>query len=367
MTTVYRADVVGSLLRPEYLKQARAQWKSGEISTAEFKRLEDLAVDQAIALQEATGVDVVTDGEMRREIFSDHVFKELNGLSDIPSPPLDLHNVNTGETVTLSMPTTVTGKISRKRMLATEEFVYARARSRAPVKATLSSPLLLNFLWSPEYSPQAYDDPYDLFRDGAAIIREEALELARLGCEYIQIDAPELIQVLADESQRRRWESVGLSPDWVVPEGIELVNSVAAPIPGVTFALHVCRANAPSMYLARGGYGEFAEKLFPLATNYDIFSLEYDDERSGDFAPLAKLPSDKVAALGLVSTKVEAVEDRDEVTRRIQEAASYVGLDRLALSTQCGFASMEAGNELSVNSQEAKLQLVGEVAHRIWN
>lgn len=170
------------------------------LSTAQYKQIEDRAVDQAIALQEAAGVDVVTDGEMRREIFSDHVFKELNGLSDIPSPPLELHNVNTGETVRLSMPTTVTGKISRKRMLSTEEFIYARAKSRIPVKATLSSPLLLNFLWSPEHSPQAYEDPCDLFRDAAKIIREEAVELARLGCEYIQIDAPELIQVLADES-----------------------------------------------------------------------------------------------------------------------------------------------------------------------
>lgn len=366
MEPPYRAEVIGSLLPPAYLRDAQQEFEAGRIPAAEYKRLEDRAVDQSIALQEAAGVDVITDGEMRREIFADHVFRELNGLSDIPSPPLELHHVSSGEVESISMPTTVTGKISRKRMLSSEEYVYARARSRAPIKATLSSPLLLNFLWSPEHSPRAYDDPYDLFRDGAEILREEALELARLGCQYIQIDAPELIQVMADESQRRRWESVGISPQRVIPEGIEIVNSVAREIPGVRFALHVCRANAPSMWLAQGGYGEFAEQIFPLATNFDTFLLEYDDERSGDFEPLSRLPKDKAVVLGLVSTKTDAVEDSDEVIDRINEAAKYVDLDRLALSTQCGFASMGPGNDLSYASQEAKLRLIAQVAHRVW-
>lgn len=366
MTPPYRAEVIGSLLPPTYLRDARQDFDSGNMSAARYKHIEDCAVDQNIALQEAAGVDVITDGEMRREIFADHVFKELNGLSDIPSPPLDLHHIDTGEVTNVSMPTTVTGKISRKRMLSAEEYVYTRAKARAPIKATLSSPLLLNFLWSPEHSPHAYDDPYDLFRDGAAILREEALELARLGCQYIQIDAPELVQVMADESQRKRWESVGISPERVIPEGIEIVNSVAGEIPGVTFALHVCRANAPNMWLAEGGYGEFAKQIFPLATNFDTFLLEYDDERSGDFEPLSRLPKDKSVVLGLISTKVDTVESPDEMTKRIHEAAQYVDLDRIALSTQCGFASMGPGNDVSYGSQEAKLRLVAQVTRQVW-
>lgn len=368
MLSDIRAEVVGSLLRPEYLKRARQTFKEGSLSAAEYKSIEDRAVDQAIAMQEAVGVDVVTDGEMRREFFSDHVFKELNGIdAAVQPPPVALHHVVSGETLSLSMPATVTGKISRKRMLSPEEFVYARSTARAPLKATLSSPLLLHFLWSPEHSPKAYDDPYDLFRDAATLLREEALELARLGCRYIQIDGPELIHVLADEAQRQHWREIGVDPERVVPEGVEIVNAVAAPIPGVSFALHVCRANGASMYLAKGGYGRFATELFPLITNFDRVLLEYDDERSGDFEPLSKLPKNMTAVLGLVSTKLDKVEQPGDIAQRVDDAAKYVDRDRLALSTQCGFASMEAGNEITERSQEEKLRLVAEVAHEIWH
>lgn len=366
MRPPYRAEVIGSIQPPQYLLDARKDFAAGKISDAQYKYLEDRAVDQSITLQEATGVDVITDGEMRREIFADHVFRELHGLSDIPSPPLDLHHVETGEVTQMSIPTTVTGKISRRRMLSAEEYSYARAKARLPVKATLSSPLLLNFLYSLESSKKIYDDPFDLFREGAAILREEALELARLGCTYIQVDAPELIQVLADESQQARWRANGMDPDRVVPEGMEIINSVAEEIPGVTFALHVCRANAPNMWLAQGGYGKFAEEIFPLADNFQIFLLEYDDERSGDFKPLANLPSDKSAVLGLVSTKVDTVESTDSIVARIEEAAQFVDKDRLAVSTQCGFASMGPGSALHPATQEAKLRTVAEAARRVW-
>ncbi|PWV72508.1 5-methyltetrahydropteroyltriglutamate--homocysteine methyltransferase [Prauserella marina] len=367
MTKIHRAEVVGSLLRTDDLKEARRAVAANELSALDFKHLEDKAVDDAVELQEKIGVDNLTDGELRRSFFCDHVMTALDGVSEIDAPPFDLFHVTTGERAQMSMPATVTGKISGKRMLSVEEFTYLRGRSTAPLKATLSSPITLNYLWHPEYSTEAYSDPYDLFRDAAAVLRNEALELARLGCEYIQIDAPELIHVLADENVWQRWLRYNLQPERIVPEAIDIINSIADPIPGVTFGLHVCRANASYLAVARGGYGRFVSELVPRATNFSNLLLEYDDERSGDFAPLADIPDDKKIVLGLVSTKRAGLENGDEVRARIHEAARYTGLDRLALSTQCGFASMESGNDLTMAQQADKLRLVVDTAREVWS
>lgn len=365
MQPVHRADVVGSLLRPGWLKQAREAYNAGESSPAEFKQVEDRAVDQAIALQEGAGLDVVTDGEMRRMVFFDQLLMGLDGLSERPAAPIRFHGNQPQEDIDFQSPVCVTDKIRRRHMLTPEEFAYARGRARRPVKITLPSPLLFFALWSPEQSRDAYPDPFDLFADGVEIVREEARRLVALGCEYIQIDAPELVQVLADPAQRRQWEALGIPPERVFSEGVDLINAVAD-VPGATVALHMCRGNYQSKWIAQGGYEEVAEQVFPRTPNYDVFLLEYDDPRSGSFEPLQHLPSDKLAVLGLVSTKNDHVEEATAITARVNEAATHVSRDQLALSTQCGFASDASGNLISGETQEAKLRLVAQVAHDTW-
>ena len=365
MGTPYRAEVVGSLLRPTYLLSAREAWTAGRLSIKAFKEVEDRAVDQVIAMQEGAGLDVITDGEMRRLTYFDLFLMGLKGLADRPGASVTFHGEDPEQDVSFDTPKCVVERIHATRMLTPEEFVYARGRARTPVKVTLPSPLMLFSVWSPEYSRAAYPDPFDMFADGVEILRREARELASLGCEYIQIDAPELIQMYADEKQQAYWRARGIEPERVLSEGVELVNAVAD-VPGVRFALHLCRGNHASKWIAEGGYEEASKDLFPRATNFDTFMLEYDDARSGGFEPLANLPDDKTAVLGLVSTKQDAVEDVAIVTSRIKEAATHVSLDQLALSTQCGFASSVAGNLIQERTQEAKLKLIADVAHQVW-
>jgi 5-methyltetrahydropteroyltriglutamate--homocysteine methyltransferase len=366
MTTIYRAETIGSLLRPAYLKEARKAWNAGALPTYEFKRIEDRAVDAAVALQEATGLDILTDGEMRRIIFTGTLTEAIDGISSVPSPSWRWHGQTPQDDVDFQAPISVTGKIRRRRSLATEEFAYARAKARKPLKMTLPSPLMLALFWSPAHSTAAYSDPFALFADAVDILRQEVRELAGLGCQYIQIDAPELA-TLVDESQRRAtYEARGVSTERMLGEGIEMLNAVAD-APGVTFGLHMCRGNNAGHWMSQGGYEVISKQVFQRATKYDIFLLEYDDWRSGSFEPLRDIPQEKVVVLGLVSTKKEAVEPSEGLIARIEEASRYFPREQLALSTQCGFASVLQGNPISAAAQEAKLRLVAEVAHRVWH
>jgi 5-methyltetrahydropteroyltriglutamate--homocysteine methyltransferase len=364
-SSILRAESVGSLLRPSYLKEAQEQRQKGEISILELKRAEDRAVSEAIALQEEAGLDVINDGEMRRMTFFDQLGGALNGLAFKGSAKAVFHGGDDTEDLELDLPLVVAGKISRKRMITPEEFVYARGQTDKPLKVTLPSPLMLSAFWSPEHSPSAYDDPFDMFADGAQVIREEALELAALGCEYIQIDAPDLGQ-LADPDQQAFIESLGVSVKRIMSDGVDIVNSVADDIPGVTFGMHLCRGNFRSRWISSGGYEMISQHVFKRATNYDVFLLEYDDDRSGSFEPLRDLAQDKVAALGLISSKVDAVESADEIVARIDQASEFFPKEQMAVSTQCGFASIAVGNEVSEKNQKAKLKLVSEVAERVW-
>ena len=260
----------------------------------------------------------------------------------------------------------VTGKIRRQRSLTSEEFSYARGKAGKPLKVTLPSPLMLSFNWSSEGSTAAYDDPFDLFADAVDILRQEVRDLVSLGCEYIQIDAPELA-TLVDESQRREaYEARGISPERMLGEGIDMLNAVAD-APDITFGLHMCRGNYHGRWMSEGGYDYISSRVFPRATSYDIFLLEYDDWRSGAFEPLKDVPQDKRIVLGLVSTKMPAMEPPEELVIRIEEAGNFFPRDQLALSTQCGFASGFQGNPITGTEQEAKLRLVADVAHRVWS
>ncbi len=363
MKTIYRAEVIGSLLRPAYLWDARRSLRSKEITTAQFKTIEDCAVDEMIALQEAAGLDVVTDGEMRRISF-------IGPLSDVVAglEPMTVNRQwHEGEQlVDFKMGLAVTGKVRRRRSLVTEEFAYARRQAKKPLKVTMPSPLMLNMFWSPEHSRQAYSDPFQMFADTTDILREEVRDLAALGCEYIQIDAPELAVLVDPVAQAAMYDKNGISSKRLLSEGVDMVNAVAE-APGVTFALHTCRGNNDGRWLAEGGYDAILKEIVKRATNFQVFLLEYDDPRSGSFAPLADIPKDKTVVLGLVSSKRAELEPADSLVKRIDEAARYFPREQMALSTQCGFNSGVRGNPIGEQAQEKKLRLVAEVAHRVWH
>jgi 5-methyltetrahydropteroyltriglutamate--homocysteine methyltransferase len=367
MATIYRAEVIGSMLRPPWLKQARTDFAAGRISAAHFKRVEDRAVDEAIALQERCGVDIVTDGEMRRSGFVAPLTDYVEGFEAVAFDTRRWQGGGgtSGET-SLPVPLTVTGRLHRRRSLAAEEFVYARARAKLPPKVTLPSPLMLAMRWSPEHSAAAYPEPFALFADAVDILRAEVAELANLGCEYIQIDAPELATLVDPTTRERVFEAHGISPARMLGEGVEMINALAD-APGVTFGLHLCRGNNAGHWLSTGGYGAISKEVFARATRYDILLLEYDTPRAGSFEPLADIARDKRVALGLVSTKSDELETPEALLLRIEEAARYFPRERMALSTQCGFASVLAGNPIAAATQEKKLRLVAEVARRAWS
>jgi 5-methyltetrahydropteroyltriglutamate--homocysteine methyltransferase len=370
MTTVYRADTVGSLLRPDYLVRARAQFEAGQMAPASYKEIEDRAVDQVIAMQEGAGMDVVTDGELRRHTFIDQLLEAVEGLSPDPAGapsdhiPVPFHDEGGSEQSVFTIPVSVTDKLRRKRMMTVEEYSYARARARKPVKVTLPSPLMLFLAWSPGLSRDAYADPFELFADGLTLMREEAVELARMGCPYIQIDAPDFGQLI-DPSQQTLWAAAGIPFERVMTEGADMLNEVAS-VPGVTFGVHICKGNYDSHWISSGGYESIAGRLFPRLANYDRFLLEYENERSGSFEPLNDLPDDKIVVLGLVSSKFDDLESPEKLIGRIEEAARFYPRDQLALSTQCGFASAGPGNAISEDGEEKKLRLIAEVASRVW-
>lgn len=365
MTTMYRAEVIGSLLRPAYLKDARRAWEAGQLLTSEFKRIEDRAVNEAITLQEATGVDIITDGEMRRTHFVSPLWDVLDGFSPIPAPVVQWHEQSPDEVIERRIPACVTGKLRRRRSLTMEEFAYARGRTSKPLKITLPSPLMLALWWSPEHSTAAYRDAFALFADAVDIPRQEVSELASIGCTYIQIDAPELATLVDPTHRQATFAARGISPERILTEGIELMNAVAD-APGVTFGLHLCRGNNQGRWMAHGGYETISKQVFQHATRYDLFLLEYDNWRSGSFEPLVDVPRDKQVVLGLVSSKTNALEPADGLVARIEEAGRYFPRERMALSTQCGFASVMQGNPITEATQAAKLRLVANVAHRLW-
>jgi methionine synthase II (cobalamin-independent) len=365
MVTDFHADVIGSLLRPRYLWEARAALDAGQLAAGEFKQVEDRAVDQVIALQEGCGLDVITDGEQRRFSFLDQLLGEIEGGLEQEGAAVRFHAADPSEDWEWHPPVTITGKIRARRQLTLEEFSYARARATRPVKVTLPSPLVLYGAWSPELSTAAYQDPWEMFTDAATLMRDEARELARLGCTYIQIDSPDL-GTLVDPENRQLRESLGMPTERTLSEGVDIINSVAD-VPGVTFGLHLCKGNYQSKWIAAGGYDETADKIFARMSNIDVFLLEYEDERSGSFEPLAHMPDDKRVILGLVSSKRAEAEPADMLIARIGEAARYTGRERLGLSTQCGFASVSIGaNLITQDTQERKLELVAEVARQVW-
>ena len=362
-------DVVGSLLRPGALRKARDDWMAGRLSHAQFKAIEDQAVDEAVSLQEAAGLDVVTDGEMRRLSFQSQMTEAVDGFGawDI-NAFLWGHWHGDGAVgdrrrerpVNLG----VVSRLARKRHLAAEEFVYLRGRTSRVAKVTLPSPSLFVNFWSPERSQSAYASLEHFLADVVAILRDEVAELVRLGATYIQIDAPHYPLLLAPET-RTFYESRGWTLDHWLSRGIELDNAVMAGFADVTFAIHLCRGNQDGRWLVEGDYEPIARPFFKRIGATRLL-LEYDDDRSGSFAPLRHVPDDKTVVLGLISTKRPQMEAPEDLIRRITQANRFVPLERLALSTQCGFASSILGYGLSIDDQRRKLERVCETARRVW-
>jgi 5-methyltetrahydropteroyltriglutamate--homocysteine methyltransferase len=258
----------------------------------------------------------------------------------------------------------VVGKLVRKRHLAAEEFVYLRSRTSRIAKVTLPSPSLFVNFWSPERSRSAYASLEHFLADVVAILRDEVAELLRLGATYIQIDAPHYPLLLAPQT-RAFYESRGWTLDQWLSRGIELDNAVMAGFADMTFAIHLCRGNQEGRWLVEGDYEPIARPIFQRIGATRLL-LEYDDDRSGSFAPLRHVPDDKMVVLGLISTKRPQMEAPEDLIRRVTQASRFIPLERLALSPQCGFASSILGNGLSIDDERRKLECVCETARRIW-
>lgn len=359
--STYRSDVIGSLLRPDYLKQARKKRASAELSDAEFKKIEDRAINEAIALQIESGLDVITDGEMRRYAFFGHLIDAVEGYDKFGGWAIPFHD-DEGNELVFKRPVVVS-KLRRMRPLCEEEFTYLRARTEHPAKVTLISAQQAAAYYDPEKSKGAYATIDAYLADVVDILKTEVEELIRLGCTYIQIDAPQYAALL-DPAIREGYRKRGNDPDRLLDRCIELDNAVIGTHPGITFGIHLCRGNNQSKYYASGGYDPIASVF--SRTRFNRFLLEYDDERSGGFEPLKHVPEDRTVVLGLITSKKPKLESMDELKQRIEDAAKYVPLERLALSSQCGFASTEEGNLLTAGDQAAKLRLVSETAHEVW-
>ena len=378
---IARADVVGSLLRPAYLREARRGARAGTVGDADLHAAEDRAVREAIALQEAAGIEVVTDGELRRHSWvvtiplrpEGRPYAPLAGYEFLPADPgwWSLWKEADGRRAQVwNAPARpfVTQPISVVRDLVGAEYTFLRAHARARTKLTIPAPSWHRIFWHPEHSRGAYPTPEAFLRDVAAYLRDEVIpRLRAAGGDYLQLDAPNYAQWHVDPDNRAAFESWGHDMAAELVADAEIDNLVFEGVRGMTRAIHICRGNAPGgRWLASGGYGSIAAEVFPRLSNVDRLLLEYDTPRAGDFGPLRHVRPGTEVVLGLLTTKQGALEDPTLVQTRLREAARQVPLERLALSPQCGFASGEAGNPLTPAEQEAKLRLVGSVARTVW-
>jgi 5-methyltetrahydropteroyltriglutamate--homocysteine methyltransferase len=364
MTVTARVEHVGSLLRPAFLAEARVARARGDITPPVFKAAEDRAVREVVALQEELDLPVVNDGEMRRESFQAELTASCGGFSGVS---LDAwlwgawHSDEVGD-ATIERPAelAVTAALRKRRNLAAEEFTFLRGCTGRQAKVTLPSPTLFANLWSPEKSAGAYPSLDGFMADVVEVMREEVRELVRLGCTYIQLDAPHY-PLLIDPSWRAFYESRGWPARRWLSYGIELDNAVIDAGRPAIFGFHLCRGNQLSRWLVAGGYDDIAGPVFG-GVHADRLLLEYDDERSGTFDALRLVPDDKIVVLGLVTTKTSRLETPRDLAARIRQASTLIGTDRLAIGPQCGFATSAAGNAITPQAQRAKLALLVQTA-----
>jgi 5-methyltetrahydropteroyltriglutamate--homocysteine methyltransferase len=360
VTVVARVEHVGSLLRPGFLRDAREAYARGELAPAGLKAAEDRAVREGVVMQEEIGLPVVGDGEMRRESFQSELTAACDGFTGVDVNAWlwgAWHSAEVGD-VTIERPAglAVIAPLRKRRNLAAEEFTFLRGCTSRQAKVTLPSPSLFASLWSPPGSVAAYPTLDAFLADVAQVLCDEVRELVRLGCTYIQLDAPHY-PLLIDPGWRAFYEERGWPLERWLGYGIELDNAVIDAGRPATFGFHLCRGNQLSRWLVSGGYDAIAAPVFG-GIHADRLLLEYDDERSGTFDPLRLVPGGKVVVLGLVTTKRPQIEPLESIRARIGEARSVIDAERLALSPQCGFATSVAGNAITAEAQRAKLALL---------
>jgi len=358
------ADHVGSLLRPPDLLAARAAHARGDLDHAAFKAVEDAAITDVVRLQEEAGCPVVTDGEFRRESFQSSLTEATDGVEGVTIDAWlwgDWHSDVVGDQRTeRPAEMAVVRPLRRRRQLAAEEFTFLRSQTSRIAKITLPSPSLFANLWLAERSRDAYPTLDDFLADVVDILSDEVRELVRLGCTYIQLDAPHY-PLFIEPTWREYYQGRGLS----VESGVELDNAVIAAAPEATFGFHLCRGNQGSRWLVSGGYDAIARPVFSRIAA-DRLLLEYDDDRSGGFDPLSLVRGEAVVVLGLVTTKTARHETTEELEARIHDASRLVGLERLAVGTQCGFSTSTLGNAISVEDERRKLEVIAATADRVW-
>jgi len=362
----FRADHVGSLLRPPELVRAREQEQQGRISKEELRRLEDDAIREVVHMQEDLGLRGITDGEFRRGSWHMDFLYQIGGVTKTPgNRKVEFRN----EQGTLEFTVTshaITGKLKLERCIFGDHFAFLKSITKATPKLTIPSPNMMHLRSGrAAIDPAIYPDMESFWSDLACVYVEELQELTKLGCTYLQLDDITLAY-LGDPVQREIITKTGGDGEHLHLQNIRVLNSVLAhKPPGMTVCTHMCRGNYRSSWAASGSYDYVAEPLFS-ELKVDGFFLEYDDARSGSFEPLRFVPKGKRVVLGLVTTKRGALEKKDDLKRRIDEAAKFVPLDQLCLSPQCGFSSTIEGNAITLADEMAKLRLVVETAREVW-
>ena len=356
----FRAEHIGSLLRPAELKAAHRARAEGKIGDAELAGIVDRCIVDAIRLQEEVGLHSITDGEFRRGSWFLGFVQAVEGLSTKPA----LFNFS-GEHGAWEC-AYAHGKVKRTGSIAVDEFKFVRGHSKRTPKITMPTPSAILFYRGTEAADRAvYPRLEALYADLVEVYRAELRALAAAGCTYVQLDEVPLA-MLCDPAVRAQAAARGDDPAALIALYVDLINAVVAGRPrGMTIGLHLCRGNYKGQWMAAGGYAPVADALFGRA-EVDAFFLEFDSERAGDFAPLAAVPRDKTVVLGLVSTKTAATPSADDLVRRVEAAARIVPLEQLAVSPQCGFASSVGGNPVTLADERKKLGLIAEVARRIW-
>lgn len=358
----FRADHVGSLLRPASLLKARADHAAGRLPREALRRIEDEAVRQVVRMQEDIGLQGVTDGEFRRVDWLMDFRFGIGGVERLAADAVHVPFRTESGTVDWTFVPYRVGKLRFAGTIFGEEFAFLRSIAKATPKLTMPSPSMMHYPGGRGIDRAIYPDIAEFFADLAAVYIAQIKALGDLGCGYLQLDDTSL--AMLNDPARRAAVGEGAETDHL--RYIALFNAVlAAKPPGMTVCTHLCRGNFRSAWLAEGSYEHVAEAMFSQL-NVDGFFLEYDDERSGDFAPLRFVPKGRKVVLGLVTTKRPALEAKDELKRRIDAAAKYVPLEQLCLSPQCGFASTAEGNLLTIEEQIAKLRLVVETAREVW-
>ena len=359
----FRADHVGSLLRPRHLLDARSKFDNGEISAAKLRSIEDDAIRQAIKRQEEVGLKSVTDGEFRRRSWHMDFICRIGGVTSAGTQLRPFRNETGSVKNEIDLPKVV-GKLCLKEPIFADDFKFLRSATKATPKFSIPSPSMLHGLGAIE-DKRIYGRADEFWHDLVKVYTDELRALSGIGCTYLQIDDT-MFATLSDPSFQKKLNPSAGEQDQLYKTYIRLVNeSVAQKPPGMTLCVHTCRGNHRSAWVASGGYDPVAEAVFN-ELNVDGFFLEYDDERSGTFEPLRFVPKGKMVVLGLLTSKKGGLEKKDDIKRRIDAATKYVDLEQLALSPQCGFASTVLGNLLTEDQEFAKLALVVEIAREVW-